>query len=226
MLKILRGKYDDQIISERLYSPELTEIVQVIHTFVPWFVVDFVFFSDVLSTVMLVNPPGKPFMTRAVVAQACLTMDPAFRPTIEQVRFNSILIQFQFNFFNSIFLQFELELIRHICEQLLSREMVVAKAAELQIVIPERVAQVPPHSFYPRFSAIFLRVFTPFYPRSSAIPSMFSRSFLASWPQFPESCLKSLGVLVLAGAFEAHREAAKGQSIRQALCGPERPGRS
>eukprot|EP01045_Picozoa_sp_COSAG04_P024958 COSAG04_NODE_3198_length_3061_cov_25.008778_4_plen_64_part_00 len=29
MLKILRGKYDDQIISERLYSPELTEIVQV-----------------------------------------------------------------------------------------------------------------------------------------------------------------------------------------------------
>ena len=41
MLKILRGKYDDQIISERLYSPELTEIVQVIHTFVPWFVVDF-----------------------------------------------------------------------------------------------------------------------------------------------------------------------------------------
>ena len=133
-------------------------------------------------------------------------------------------------------------------EQLLSREMVVAKAAELQIVIPEGVAQVPPHSFYPRSSAIFLRVFTPFYPRSSAI---FSRSsaippfFRGKWPRkvaiflhvfpfFPGFlavppgvlALKSLGVLVLAGAFEAHREAAKGQSIRQALCGAERPGRS
>ena len=37
MLKILRGKYDDQIISERLYSPELTEIVQACLTMDPAF---------------------------------------------------------------------------------------------------------------------------------------------------------------------------------------------
>ena len=64
-------------------------------------------------------------------------------------------------------------------EQLLSREMVVAKAAELQILIPEGVAQVPPH-FTPILSPFFsilshkmdvlswlmnrMEFFPPFYP--------------------------------------------------------------
>eukprot|EP01047_Picozoa_sp_COSAG01_P045995 COSAG01_NODE_4282_length_5176_cov_3.204058_1_plen_384_part_00 len=62
MLKILRGKYDEQAISNKGYSPELADVVS-----------------------------------------ACLTMDPAFRPAVEE---------------------------------LLSRESVIAKAAELQIPIP------------------------------------------------------------------------------------------
>eukprot|EP01051_Picozoa_sp_SAG22_P005451 SAG22_NODE_323_length_12378_cov_19.294975_4_plen_403_part_01 len=63
MLKILRGKYDEQLLADRQYSPELAEIVS-----------------------------------------CCLTTEPHFRPSVEAI---------------------------------LGRDIVVAKAAELQIMIPE-----------------------------------------------------------------------------------------